>query len=319
PLGPLDDPPGVIYLNEKLTEKTVDTRVLGTVGEGVREARKELFDFGTERRFLVEEIRAQNRRVSLGFPRNLATEAVLEKKTKESDMKREKAEGKLKRLLDHRRRLFDVLKVSQAEEDNDVSLLSKIARSELPRTGEGGVAGMGTLTVIGTGNGSITGSGGRRSSLDDLKDLATELMAREPVPTLRNVATVDRSKRRSRQRGTATQDATPKREQKRALNQGWREVMEAVFSEEAVRRRQVVRFREGAGEDERERKENDVRSFMAATTPKEHVEFIITAMDPSRAKDFSSVIKCLLQHYTGPAADELDIFLGGRIGGMEVS
>lgn len=36
--------------------------------------------------------------------------------------------------------------------------------------------------------------------------------------------------------------------------QGWREVIEAVFSEEAVRRRQVVRFNEGAGEDDKERK-----------------------------------------------------------------
>lgn len=30
-------------------------------------------------------------------------------------------------------------------------------------------------------------------------------------------------------------------------------------------------------------------------------------------------VQCLLLHYTGPAADELDIFLGGRIGGMQVS
>lgn len=52
-----------------------------------------------------------------------------------------------------------------------------------------------------------------------LQDLANELMAREPVPTLRNVATVDRSKRQSMQRGQATQDAMPRKEQKRALNQ----------------------------------------------------------------------------------------------------
>lgn len=36
--------------------------------------------------------------------------------------------------------------------------------------------------------------------------------------------------------------------------QGWREVVEAVFPEEADRRRQVVRFREGSREAERERK-----------------------------------------------------------------
>lgn len=36
--------------------------------------------------------------------------------------------------------------------------------------------------------------------------------------------------------------------------QGWREVVEAVFPEEADRRRQVVRFREGSGEEDRERK-----------------------------------------------------------------
>lgn len=57
----------------------------------------------------------------------------------------------------------------QAEDEDDVSLLSKIARSELPRVEGGGVAGMDTLAVTGRGNGSTTGIGGRRSSLDDLK------------------------------------------------------------------------------------------------------------------------------------------------------
>lgn len=63
PLGPLDDPAGVIYLDGKLNDKTVDMRVLDSIGEGVQEARKELFDLGSRRRSLVEEIRAQNRRV----------------------------------------------------------------------------------------------------------------------------------------------------------------------------------------------------------------------------------------------------------------
>lgn len=39
-----------------------------------------------------------------------------------------------------------------------------------------------------------------------------------------------------------------------SVPQGWREVIGAVFSEEADRRRQVVRFREASGEDDRERK-----------------------------------------------------------------
>lgn len=34
---------------------------------------------------------------------------------------------------------------------------------------------------------------------------------------------------------------------------------------------------------------------MAATTPKEHVEFLIAAMDPARANDVSSVVKVCLQ------------------------
>lgn len=64
PLGPLDDPPGTIYLDGDLTEKTVDVQVLDSLGEDVQVARKELFDLGTKRRSLVEEIRSQNRRVS---------------------------------------------------------------------------------------------------------------------------------------------------------------------------------------------------------------------------------------------------------------
>ncbi|CAM9514127.1 unnamed protein product [Ectocarpus fasciculatus] len=317
PLGPLDDPPGVIYLDGKLTEKTVDSRFLDSVGEGVQEARKELFDLGTRRRSLVEEIRAQNRRVSLGFPRNPAAEDVLEKRAQEADEDREKAESKLKRLLNHRRRLLDVLKASHVEDKDGADLVSKIARSEMPRTGDG----------AGTSGGAGHGSGPRRSSLADLRasrrqigDLARELMAREPVPNSRNAATVDCSRRPSVKSVEAHQKATSFSFLSRTniLLQGWREVVEAVFPEEADRRRQVVRFREGSGEADRERKEASIRGFMSATTPREHVEFLIAAMDPARANDLSSVIKCLLLHYTGPAADELDIFLGGRIGGKEV-
>lgn len=64
PLGPMDDPPGAVYLDGNLREKTVDTGVLEIVGKGVRKARKNLFDVGTRRRSLIEEMRAQKRRVS---------------------------------------------------------------------------------------------------------------------------------------------------------------------------------------------------------------------------------------------------------------
>lgn len=64
-LGPLDDPPGVIYLDGDPSKKTIDVLVLKSVGEGVKATRKELFDLDTRRRSLVEEIQAQNRRVRL--------------------------------------------------------------------------------------------------------------------------------------------------------------------------------------------------------------------------------------------------------------
>ncbi|CAM9610098.1 unnamed protein product, partial [Ectocarpus sp. 6 AP-2014] len=215
PLGPLDDPPGVVYLDGKPTEKTVDSTFLDSVGEGVLEARKELFDLGTRRRSLVEEIRAQNRRVSLGFPRNPAAEDVLQKRAKEADEDREKTESKLKRRLDHRRRLLNVLKASHVEDNGGTDLVSKIARSEMPR------AGVGTGTADGAGH----GSGPRRSSLADLKasrrqiDLAKELMAREPVPCSRNVATVDCSRRPSVKPVESNREPSSREEKKRALNQ----------------------------------------------------------------------------------------------------
>lgn len=52
-------------------------------------------------------------KVSLGFPRDIAAEILHETKAREADSARVKAEGKLSRLLDHRRRLLDVLKASQ--------------------------------------------------------------------------------------------------------------------------------------------------------------------------------------------------------------
>ncbi|CAM9182133.1 unnamed protein product, partial [Ectocarpus sp. 8 AP-2014] len=215
PLGPLDDPPGVIYLDGKPTEKTVDSSFLDSLGEGVLEARKDLFDLGTRRRSLVEEIRAQNRRVSLGFPRNPAAEDVLQQRAQEADEDREKAESKLKRRLDHRRRLLNVLKASHVEDNGGADLGSKIARSEMPR------AGVGTGTADGAGH----GSGPRRSSLADLKasrrqiDLAKELMAREPVPCSRNVATVDCSRRPSVKPVESNREPSSRKEKKRALNQ----------------------------------------------------------------------------------------------------
>ncbi|CAM9904041.1 unnamed protein product, partial [Ectocarpus sp. 12 AP-2014] len=208
PLGPLDDPPGVIYLDGKPTEKTVDSSFLDSVGEGVLEARKELFDLGTRRRSLVEEIRAQNRRVSLGFPRNPAAEDILQKRAQEADEDRLKAESKLKKRLDHRRRLLDVLKASHVEDNDGADLVSKIARSEMPR------AGAGTVTADGAGHGSRP----RSSSLADLKDLAKELMAREPVPS-RNVATVDCSRRPSVKAVESNRVPSSRKEKKRALNQ----------------------------------------------------------------------------------------------------
>ncbi len=42
------------------------------------------------------------------------------------------------------------------------------------------------------------------------------------------------------------------------LSQGWREVIEAVFSEEADMRRQMVRFREGSGGADREKKVREI-------------------------------------------------------------
>lgn len=63
PLGPLDDPPGVIYLDGDPNDKTVDVGVLEEVGENVLEARKKLFDICNRRRSLVDDIKAQNRRV----------------------------------------------------------------------------------------------------------------------------------------------------------------------------------------------------------------------------------------------------------------
>lgn len=64
PLGPLDDPPGVIYLDGDPSKKTIDVRVMKSVGKGVKTTRKELFDLNTRRRSLVEDFQAQNRRVS---------------------------------------------------------------------------------------------------------------------------------------------------------------------------------------------------------------------------------------------------------------
>lgn len=52
-------------------------------------------------------------KASLGFPRNPAAENVHDKRAEEADTARQKVEGKLNGLLEHRRRLLDVLQASQ--------------------------------------------------------------------------------------------------------------------------------------------------------------------------------------------------------------
>lgn len=52
-------------------------------------------------------------KTSLGFPCNPAVESLNERRAEQADDKREKAEATLKRMLDHRRRLLEVLKASQ--------------------------------------------------------------------------------------------------------------------------------------------------------------------------------------------------------------
>ena len=51
-------------------------------------------------------------KVNLGFPRDIAAEGLLDTEAREADAARVKAEDKLNRLLDHRRRLLNVLKAS---------------------------------------------------------------------------------------------------------------------------------------------------------------------------------------------------------------
>lgn len=60
------------------------------------------------------------RKVNRGFPRNLAVESMLERKAREFDAEKEKVEGKLARLLDHRRRLLRILEASQVGDAHGV-------------------------------------------------------------------------------------------------------------------------------------------------------------------------------------------------------
>lgn len=65
-LGEEDDPAGVIYMDDSLMNKTVDTAFFVELGHSIKATRKQLFELILRRRSLVEEIRAQDRRVGYG-------------------------------------------------------------------------------------------------------------------------------------------------------------------------------------------------------------------------------------------------------------
>ncbi|CAM9558187.1 unnamed protein product [Ascophyllum nodosum] len=316
PFGPLDDPPGVIYLDGDLKQKTIDVRVLESVGEGVQATRKELFDLGTKRRSLVENISAQERRVNRGFPRDLAAEGVHERKARDFDAEKEKVEAKLNLLLDHRRRLLEVLRTSQAADDKKVAV-SSILRSEGEAWQEGTTAGRIR---------DARAEKSRRSSLEDTKDLVRELMAREStLPRVGNTFTPDWSRRHSWDPTTGIEEinrefnsniqTTKEEAELKLLNEGWREVIDTVFPKAKERKSGHVVGSTAKGDEDH--KDASILGFVSTATPREHLEFLIEAMDPSRADDLSTVIKSILLHYTGPAADELDLLLGGRIASKE--
>eukprot|EP00904_Undaria_pinnatifida_P011104 jgi/Undpi1/7123/HiC_scaffold_22.g09597.m1 len=297
----------------------------GVDREGIEEDLRQRAEAMKERRTSRRRESVLRANVSLGFPRNPAVESLLETKAREADAARTKTEEKLHRLLDHRRRLLDVLQASQAY-DKDFRASSNILRSELPQAVRH-VSDDEAVSLVGMNCKGGNKASVRRSSLDNLKDLAKELMDGEA-----STSADDRLKSPAVDASASAQEtASEKKTRNQLLNkalsvekkQGWREVMEMVFSGggKVGKGKRVGGSRAGAGGDGgggRGYKDPNIWGFMVATTAREHVEFLIAAMNPARAQDLPAVVECFLRHYTGAAADELDIFLGGRVTATEI-
>jgi hypothetical protein len=131
----------------------------------------------------------------------------------------------------------------------------------------------------------------RRSSFDGLKDVACDLMV------------------------------AGKKE--RSLDHGWRDVFYHVFPEERPSRRQVrltsplpqdgggVHSRPHEDQEEDHCKDFAIQEFLQTSTPHEHQEFVLSALDPSRSTELRRVVKHIIMHYTGQGADDLILFAGG--------
>ncbi|CAM9209177.1 unnamed protein product [Chrysoparadoxa australica] len=137
----------------------------------------------------------------------------------------------------------------------------------------------------------------RRSSFAAMKELTWKLMKRPDMD-------VDQVEVKGRQ-GKKRAKYLRKREG-RMVAQGWQEVFDGVFPSQGRSPTCI-------------RREKEMRAFLQATTPPEHLELLTFALEPSQARDLPSVIKVLVRHYTWDGADDLELLVGGRASPEQVT
>jgi hypothetical protein len=142
---------------------------------------------------------------------------------------------------------------------------------------------------------------GRRTSLDALSELIVELSERTDVaPAADNM----KAKRRSSSKAAVM---AQQREQQ-LLDRSWQQAFKLVFpdnySSSSTKTSSTGNSNSSsskaaaAAAAKRWQQEEDIRLFIAASTPAQHREFIEFALDPAQSRDLSAVAKCLIAHYT---------------------
>jgi hypothetical protein len=300
--GPSEPVPGVVLSGDMLQEQAVDPSVLDSLSADIRAAH-----------WRIEQLQQR-----LASPEDASKATVATTK-----QQLQQANAQLAKLLEHRRRLLEVAKENMhGSLASGSSSISAGLRSLQQQRRASSITAVSALfdadneyaqqqqqlnTSLHVQHAEATElpqqrtCSGRRSSLDALSDLITELGERTDVA----LPAADRLKAKRRSSSSSTKAAVmAQRREQQQLDRSWQQAFKLVFPDYSSNT--TTNSSSGSSSSKaaaaaaakRWQQEEDIRLFIAASTPAQHREFIEFALDPAQSRDLPAVAKCLIARYT---------------------
>jgi hypothetical protein len=296
--------PGVVLSGDMLQEQAVDPSVLDSLSADIRAAH-----------WRIEQLQQR-----LAAPEGASRTVLATAK-----QQLQQANAQLAKLLEHRRRLLDIAKENMhgSLASNSSSISAGLRSVQQQQRRASSITAVSALFDADNAYAQQQlqqeqlstdahvqhaeaaelpqqcARSGRRTSLDALSDLITELSERTDVtPTADSL----KAKRRSSSKAAVM----AQRREQQLLDRSWQQAFKLVFpdnysSSSTNGSSSTSSKAAAAAAAKRWQQEEDIRLFIAASTPAQHREFIEFALDPAQSRDLPAVAKCLIAHYTTAA------------------